>query len=49
VGTEALLKPLIERAAFAAATNEAWALLAGATVVGLLAVPFIRRIDDRRD
>jgi DHA2 family multidrug resistance protein len=48
-GTEALLKPLIERAAFAAATNEAWALLAGATVVGLLAVPFIRRIDDRRD
>jgi DHA2 family multidrug resistance protein len=31
---------LIEQAAFAASANEAWALLAGVAVLGLLLIPF---------
>jgi DHA2 family multidrug resistance protein len=37
---EAGLRPLIENAAFALSTNEAWALLAGVALLGLLLVPF---------
>jgi DHA2 family multidrug resistance protein len=40
---EAMLRPLIERAGFVAATNEAWAMLAIFTLAGLVAVPFVRR------
>jgi hypothetical protein len=38
-----MLRPLIERAGFVAATNEAWAMLAIFTLAGLVAVPFVRR------
>ena len=37
---EAYVRPLVERAAFALSTNEAWALLAFAALVGLLMIPF---------
>jgi DHA2 family multidrug resistance protein len=37
---EAYLRPMIERAAFALSTNEAWALLAGVALLGLLLIPF---------
>jgi MFS transporter, DHA2 family, multidrug resistance protein len=37
---EAYLRPMVERAAFALSTNEAWALLAGVALLGLLLVPF---------
>lgn len=37
---EAQLGPLIEQAAFATSTNEAWALLAGVALLGLLPIPF---------
>ena len=37
---EAYLRPMVEKAAFALSTNEAWALLAFAALVGLLLVPF---------
>ncbi len=37
---EAYVRPLVERAAFALSTNEAWALLAGAALLGLLLIPF---------
>jgi MFS transporter, DHA2 family, multidrug resistance protein len=37
---EAYLRPLVEKAAFALSTNEAWALLACAALLGLLLVPF---------
>jgi hypothetical protein len=37
---EAYLRPMVERAAFALSTNEAWALLAFAALLGLLLVPF---------
>ena len=40
---EALLRPMIEKAAFAISVNEAWALLAGAALLGLLLVPFAGR------
>ena len=33
---------LIEQAALAASANEAWALLAGVAVIGLLLIPFAR-------
>jgi DHA2 family multidrug resistance protein len=35
--------PMIEQAAFAASTNEAWALLASVALLGLLLIPFARR------
>jgi DHA2 family multidrug resistance protein len=37
---EAYLRPMVEKAAFALSTNEAWTLLACAALVGLLLVPF---------
>jgi DHA2 family multidrug resistance protein len=40
---EAYLRPMVEKAAFALSTNEAWALLAGAALLGLLLVPFAGR------
>jgi DHA2 family multidrug resistance protein len=41
--TAAIIQPMIERAGFVMAVNEAWALLAGATLAGLLLVPFTHR------
>ena len=40
------LGPMIEQAAFAASTNEAWALLAAVAVLGLLLIPFARTNGD---
>ncbi|MGA2287335.1 DHA2 family efflux MFS transporter permease subunit [Bradyrhizobium sp.] len=37
---EAYVRPMVEKAAFALSTNEAWALLAAAALVGLMLVPF---------
>jgi DHA2 family multidrug resistance protein len=37
---EAYVRPMVERAAFALSTNEAWALLACVALIGLLLVPF---------
>jgi DHA2 family multidrug resistance protein len=37
---EAYLRPMVEKAAFALSTNEAWALLAFVALIGLLLVPF---------
>jgi DHA2 family multidrug resistance protein len=37
---EAYVRPMVERAAFALSANEAWALLAGVALIGLLMVPF---------
>jgi DHA2 family multidrug resistance protein len=37
---EAYVRPMVERAAFALSTNEAWALLAIVALIGLLLVPF---------
>jgi MFS transporter, DHA2 family, multidrug resistance protein len=46
---EAYLRPMVEKAAFALSTNEAWALLACAALLGLLLIPFagppLRRTD----
>jgi DHA2 family multidrug resistance protein len=40
VTVEAFVRPLVERAAFAISTNEAWALLAAVALLGLLLVPW---------
>jgi MFS transporter, DHA2 family, multidrug resistance protein len=37
---ESYVRPMVEKAAFALSTNEAWALLACAALLGLLLVPF---------
>jgi MFS transporter, DHA2 family, multidrug resistance protein len=37
---EAYLRPMVEKAAFALSTNEAWALLACVALLGLLLIPF---------
>jgi DHA2 family multidrug resistance protein len=37
---EAYVRPMVEKAAFALSTNEAWALLACVSLLGLLLVPF---------
>jgi MFS transporter, DHA2 family, multidrug resistance protein len=37
---EAYLRPMVEKAAFALSTNEAWILLACVALIGLLLVPF---------
>ena len=37
---EAYVRPMVERAAFALSANEAWALLAGVALIGLLLIPF---------
>jgi DHA2 family multidrug resistance protein len=41
--TQAMLQPLVEKAALVQAINEAWAMIAALTVVALLCVPFARR------
>ena len=41
-GVEAMLRPMIEQAAFAHSTNEAWALLAAVALVGLLLAQFAK-------
>ena len=43
---EALLRPLVEKAALVQAINEAWGCLAILTAVALLLVPFARRVAD---
>jgi MFS transporter, DHA2 family, multidrug resistance protein len=44
---EAYLRPMVEKAAFALSTNEAWALLAMAALLGLLLVPFAGPLPQR--
>ena len=46
---EAYLRPMVERAAFALSTNEAWALLACAALLGLLLVAFADAPPQSRD
>jgi DHA2 family multidrug resistance protein len=46
---EAYLRPMVEKAAFALSTNEAWALLAFAALLGLLLVPFAGPPPQRSD
>jgi DHA2 family multidrug resistance protein len=41
--TEAYLRPMIEKAAFVWSVNDAWALLAGFALLGVLVVPFAWR------
>ncbi len=38
-----MVQPLIERAGFVTAVNEAWAMLAAFTIAGVVALPFARR------
>ncbi len=40
--TQAILKPMVDHAAFAQAMNDAWALVALLTLLALLSVPFAR-------
>src|SRR5262249_54701720 len=40
----ALVRPLVEKASLALCVNEAWALLAGVALLGLLLVPFARDV-----
>jgi DHA2 family multidrug resistance protein len=44
--TLAVVRPMVERAALALSVNEAWAMLAGVAIAGLLLVPMAR---DRSD
>ncbi|MGZ3361112.1 MAG: DHA2 family efflux MFS transporter permease subunit, partial [Xanthobacteraceae bacterium] len=46
---EAYVRPLVERAAFALSTNEAWALLAFVALAGLLLIPFAGPQPQRSD
>jgi DHA2 family multidrug resistance protein len=46
---EAHLRPMVEKAAFAVSTNEAWALLACAALLGLLLVAFAGAPPQSRD
>jgi DHA2 family multidrug resistance protein len=41
--TQAMLKPIVERAALARSINEAWAMVAVMTVAAMICVPFARR------
>ncbi len=41
--TQALLKPIVERAAMAQSINEAWAMVAILTIAAIICVPFARR------
>jgi MFS transporter, DHA2 family, multidrug resistance protein len=47
--TEAYVRPLVERAAFALSANEAWALLAFVALAGLLLIPFAGPQPQRND
>jgi MFS transporter, DHA2 family, multidrug resistance protein len=40
--TVAFVRPMVEKASLALCVNEAWAMLAGVAVIGLLLVPFAR-------
>ena len=40
---EAMVRPMIEKAAFVQSANEAWTLLSAIAFAGLLIVPFARR------
>jgi DHA2 family multidrug resistance protein len=40
---EALARPLIEKASLVSAINEAWAMLGGLMILGLLALPIVSR------
>jgi DHA2 family multidrug resistance protein len=46
---EAYVRPLVERAAFALSSNEAWGLLAFAALLGLLLIPFAGPPPQRSD
>jgi MFS transporter, DHA2 family, multidrug resistance protein len=46
---EAYLRPMVEKAAFALSTNEAWALLACVALLGLLLIPFAGPLPQRTD
>jgi DHA2 family multidrug resistance protein len=46
--TRELLQPMVEKAAMAQSTNEAWAVLAVLTAAALLSLPFARRPSARR-
>jgi MFS transporter, DHA2 family, multidrug resistance protein len=46
---EGYVRPMVERAAFALSTNEAWALLAAVALLGLLLVPLAGRPPARAD
>jgi DHA2 family multidrug resistance protein len=46
---EAYLRPMVEKAAFALSTNEAWALLACVALLGLLLIPFAGPSPQRTD
>ncbi|MGH6704145.1 MAG: MFS transporter, partial [Bradyrhizobium sp.] len=46
---EAYVRPMVERAAFAISTNEAWALLAAVALFGLMLVPLAGRPLARAD
>jgi len=46
---EAYVRPMVERAAFAISTNEAWALLAAVALLGLMLVPLAGRPLERAD
>jgi len=37
---EAYVRPMVEKAAFALSSNEAWSVLAGAALLGLFLIPF---------
>ena len=40
--TKAILKPMVERAAYTEAVNDAWAVVAILTLTALISVPFAR-------
>ena len=46
---EAYVRPMVERAAFALSTNEAWALLTIVALLGLMLVPLARPPPERAD
>ena len=45
--TQMILTPMVERAAYTQAVNDAWALVAILTLAALLSVPFARRRKDK--
>jgi DHA2 family multidrug resistance protein len=47
--TQAMLRPLIEKAALTQAINDAWAMVAVLTVAALVCVPFARRFPAQSD
>jgi MFS transporter, DHA2 family, multidrug resistance protein len=47
--TQAILKPMVERAAYTQAVNDAWALVAILTLAALVGVPFARAVRKKCD